>query len=74
MPGSFKLEGLQPVVKPILFPKSFKFFRFHTGRLILITPERVRVIMGKLNYTNLREAQGIECLWHSNWIRCRPIN
>ena len=38
VPGAFKLDHLQPV-KPILFPKFFQLFHFHTGRPFLITPE-----------------------------------
>ena len=38
VPVAFKLDHMHPI-EPFLLQKIFNFFHFHTGRLILITPE-----------------------------------
>ena len=52
MPGVIKLVHLQHL-EPILLTAFFKFFNFHAGRPIVITPERGRLKMGKGNSPNL---------------------
>ena len=39
--------------------------------LILITPEIVRLKMGKWNAPNMCEAQVFQCMGHSNWTICQ---
>ena len=73
VPGTFKLDHLQPV-RPVLFPKFSNFYIFILASPILSTPERRRLKIGKWNSPNLSEAQGFECLWHSNWTICSLLS
>ena len=73
MPGAFKLDHLQPF-KPILFWKIFNFFTFILGSPFLL-PQRAN--NGKreiLATSNMDEAEGFQCLGHSNWITCSLLS
>ena len=47
-------------------PEDFKLFHFHSGRAILITPEGYFGEKGIHQTPKVDEAEGIECLGHSN--------
>ena len=52
----------------------FHLFHFHTGRPILITPEGQYGEKGIHPTSKLDETEGFQCLGHSNWTICIPLN
>ena len=73
MLGALKPGHLHPV-ESLLFRQIFKFFHFHTGEPILITPEGQLSEKGSLPIPKLDETEGFQCLRHSNWTICIPLN
>ena len=73
MPGVFKLGHLQQV-EPLLFRNFSNFFTFILGRPILITPESQYAEKGIPPTPKLDETVGFECLGHSSWTICIPLN
>ena len=52
----------------------FQLFPFHTGELILITPEGQLWEKGIHPTPKLNETEGYQCLGYSNWIICSQLS
>ena len=71
--GASKLDHLQPM-KPLLFPNFLQLFHLHTVRPILITSEGQSLKIRIIPTPKMEETEGFQCLGHSNWTICIPLN